>query len=432
MVKLKKKVLAGILVSMIGCLFCNNLTLFAATKVNSRYAVMQNDGKLVSKDNDLSSAWITQIGGIEDYQIEGNRIVALYPDGKLIGTEGLGGSWVTLIGGIESFELEGNRIGAKSKDGKFIAKDGLYGTWVTLIGGIESFDLEGDRIAARYASGKLIAKDGMNGTWVTLIGGVESFELEGNRIAAKLKDGKLVAKDGMYGAWVTLIGGIESFDLEGDRIAAKYASGKLIAKDGMYGSWVTLIGGVKNYNLNGNRIIVILSTNDTAKLKDGMNGTWITMIQNAKNAQIATYEEQIASPVVPNPGNSLNELAEYAKSKVDNTGYKGRCLAFVSDCYQAVYGGTRSSACCAYKYGTLYIDSADKSNIPVGADVFFGGGASGKCGTCGSSTCGHVGIYIGDGKIVHSWGSKISITTIDYVINSGYTYRGWGWHANRF
>ena len=138
-------------------------------------------------------------------------------------------------------------------------------------------------------------------------------------------------------------------------------------------------------------------------------------IVNTSNAATTKYDPNI--------------VVSYALDWVGKDYPYGRCLQFVADCFANAYVGTsRSSACCAYKYGSSYIDSTSRSNIPIGADVFFGGSSS-TCGTCGNK-CGHIGIYVGNGEIVHAWNYKIAKTTIDKVVSSGYTYRGWGWHGN--
>lgn len=122
-----------------------------------------------------------------------------------------------------------------------------------------------------------------------------------------------------------------------------------------------------------------------------------------------------------------NKVVNYALNLVGTSYANGYCLAFVKDIFSKTCGFT-SSACCAYKYGSSYIDSSSKSNIPLGADVFFSG-SSKTCSTCGHK-CGHVGIYVGNGYIVHCWGGKIKKMKIDDVVNAGYPYRGYGWHGN--
>lgn len=122
-----------------------------------------------------------------------------------------------------------------------------------------------------------------------------------------------------------------------------------------------------------------------------------------------------------------NVVVDLCLSKVGTSYANGYCLAFVKDMFKEAYGFT-STACCAYKYGSSYIDDTSRTNIPLGASVFFGG-SSKTCGTCGSK-CGHIGIYVGNDYIVHAWSGKIVKYKIDRVINAGYPYRGWGYHGN--
>ena len=53
------------------------------------------------------------------------------------------------------------------------------------------------------------------------------------------------------------------------------------------------------------------------------------------------------------------------------------------------------------------------------------------CGTCGGR-CGHIGIYVGEGKFIStllSGGSTtIQIRSISQWESWGYSYAGWGWH----
>ena len=108
------------------------------------------------------------------------------------------------------------------------------------------------------------------------------------------------------------------------------------------------------------------------------------------------------------------QIKNYVESRVGYTYSSNSCLAFVRECFMNL-GGPRSTACCAYKYGNSFIKSTSKDNIPVGADVFFGN-KNVICSTCGNY-CGHIGIYVGNGYMVHASGGKIS------------NYRGWGYHG---
>ena len=96
----------------------------------------------------------------------------------------------------------------------------------------------------------------------------------------------------------------------------------------------------------------------------------------------------------------------------------GYCQAWVADVYQVVTG-TRGSAHCAMCAADMWGVSSDWSTIPVGATVY---GYS-------SSQYGHVGIYIGNGKVAHNIG-YVKVETLEDWIK---TYKGfcWGWENNK-
>lgn len=135
-------------------------------------------------------------------------------------------------------------------------------------------------------------------------------------------------------------------------------------------------------------------------------------------------------------------------NSVGTTFTSSMCLGWVKTFWSNL-GANSSTDCCAYHYsvGAGRIVSTSKSNIPIGANVYFHGGSSWYCPTHGDmsqqnqnkngNNCGHVGIYVGDGKVV-------SLRTIDGKTSVGidaisswetwgksngyYKYAGWGWH----
>ena len=127
-----------------------------------------------------------------------------------------------------------------------------------------------------------------------------------------------------------------------------------------------------------------------------------------------------------NDAQDVVDVANYY-ADISSTNWKNLCLGFVATCFNEAYG-ISSSPCCAYNYGSMYIDNTSRSDIPLGADVFFAGSDI-TCSGCGN-LCGHVGIYVGDGNIIHSWSGRVQKSTIDYVVACGYPYRGYGWHGN--
>jgi len=120
---------------------------------------------------------------------------------------------------------------------------------------------------------------------------------------------------------------------------------------------------------------------------------------------------------------NANDIVTYL-TEIEGTSYTyGYCLGFVHKSFENVYG-YRAYNCCAYKSGSIYVDSTSR-DIPIGACVYFSGSKT-TCETCWNKA-GHVGIYIGNGNIMHNWDGKVTKSSIDYVVSRGYPYRGWGW-----
>ena len=120
-------------------------------------------------------------------------------------------------------------------------------------------------------------------------------------------------------------------------------------------------------------------------------------------------------------------------------GYTGAfCLGWVDKFWNREFGNKLSSTCCADKYsrGSGRIVSTSKTNIPIGANVYFRGGSTLVCDTCGRN-CGHVGIYVGNGKVLSlcNVGGKFGAQSFSISqweswgkANGYYKYAGWGWH----
>ena len=101
--------------------------------------------------------------------------------------------------------------------------------------------------------------------------------------------------------------------------------------------------------------------------------------------------------------------------------YSNGCQAWVADVYLAAGQRPRTSMGTANLARQAWSISLDRNNIPLGAAVYgthaWGGGAAG-----------HVGIYVGDGKIASDELGKITYKTIDQFV-SGYGWGGWGWNG---
>lgn len=110
----------------------------------------------------------------------------------------------------------------------------------------------------------------------------------------------------------------------------------------------------------------------------------------------------------------VQNICAWARKKVGSKSYQGRCQAFVADAYAYGGGMTRRSAATATAAWKSWCKSTSKSGIPVGAAVYFKG----------TSSAGHVGLYVGNGQVIHTYPNVIISN-----LNSIPGYRGWGWNG---
>lgn len=104
------------------------------------------------------------------------------------------------------------------------------------------------------------------------------------------------------------------------------------------------------------------------------------------------------------------DYSNYSKNGIRAKG--GYCLRFANDVLQAA-GLNIKRADCARCSGAYYGVSNDFSNIPIGAEIY----------CTASQQYGHVGIYIGDGYVVHCTTYKNSGSTILLNVDNGYVLK---------
>ena len=125
---------------------------------------------------------------------------------------------------------------------------------------------------------------------------------------------------------------------------------------------------------------------------------------------------------------SEEQIVNYFNGRVGESYTSNACLAFVADGFQAL-GAERSSACCAYNYALSHIVSYSR-DIPLGADVFFSSeGCKYDYIDGNGHHSGHIGVYVGDGYMVHAYSGRIQRMLVSTVESHGYTYIGWGYHG---
>lgn len=139
---------------------------------------------------------------------------------------------------------------------------------------------------------------------------------------------------------------------------------------------------------------------------------------------VSTDGNAVTAPASSNNASSgvssrQQAMANAALSLLNNTHYTNLCQRFVRECGESIGlpGGGAGSAIEACGWWRV---STSKDNIPVGAAVYL----------MGKSSNGHVGIYVGDGYVVHASATacKVVKQSLSSLL-SGYTYLGWGWQA---
>lgn len=187
------------------------------------------------------------------------------------------------------------------------------------------------------------------------------------------------------------------------------------------------------YKNDANYILVILSSNlkdDTAAINTIRDIS--KRVYNSIDSSIAggTASSNSISIVDTAANHSLrNQVVEIARNQdslgITQTAY---CEGWVEEVYRKVLGKDKNGIpgqCCAHHAAEKSIVSNKKDDIIPGAAVF-SFQASGTT-TCGGVSAGHVGIYIGDGKIASYVGSgTVSICTINEWEQS-WQFSGWGW-----
>lgn len=104
------------------------------------------------------------------------------------------------------------------------------------------------------------------------------------------------------------------------------------------------------------------------------------------------------------------DYSNYTKNGIRTKG--GYCLRFANDVLQSA-GLNIKRADCARCSGAYYGVSNDFSNIPIGAEIY----------CTASQQYGHVGIYVGDGYVVHCTTYKNSGSTVLLNVDNGYVLK---------
>jgi len=119
-------------------------------------------------------------------------------------------------------------------------------------------------------------------------------------------------------------------------------------------------------------------------------------------------------------------VTDTAERWVGSSYSKNACQGFVWRVYNEA-GICDDSGCCAASCAAKWTVGTSTQDIPIGAAVYFTG-CGFSCECCGRD-CGHVGIYVGDGCIIHAWNGMIRKDSISYITEKGYKFTGYGWNG---
>lgn len=112
----------------------------------------------------------------------------------------------------------------------------------------------------------------------------------------------------------------------------------------------------------------------------------------------------------------LDAILAYGRARIGSTNYNGYCQLFVRECYQAaglIAGYNAPSAATAWEWWGI---STSTDNIPIGACLYFDT----------SSSYDHVGIYTGNGKMLHAVSTVREETISTYFWS---VFMGWGFQT---
>jgi hypothetical protein len=166
------------------------------------------------------------------------------------------------------------------------------------------------------------------------------------------------------------------------------------------------------------------SFNDTQKkylaelMSDKNNKLWASLIYNiggvSGGSGIDIKDIDFSNETVNDTQKKIVAVATNS-AKYGISARSGYCQAWVADVYQAVTG-SRGSAHCALCAADMWAVSSDWSKIPVGATVY----------GYASNPYGHVGIYIGNGQVIHNLSGTVKVQSLESWVE-GFNGFAWGW-----
>ncbi len=138
-------------------------------------------------------------------------------------------------------------------------------------------------------------------------------------------------------------------------------------------------------------------------------------------AQDLSTIRELAKPLIDPVNNRQKAMVDKARKYLGSNSYNGYCQRFVRVVGQGIGlpEGSASSALDACNKWRV----ATNRNIPVGAAVYL----RGKNKSTNGYKYGHVGIYSGNGMVIHAL-TTVKEQSLDSLLKT-FDYLGWGWQA---
>ena len=165
-------------------------------------------------------------------------------------------------------------------------------------------------------------------------------------------------------------------------------------------------------------------------------GDVVTVFEETDNAYYVRYPtprgtkdrwvpKNIFNDAAPQPSGNISSrqqaMADTARRYLGSNNYNGYCQKFVRVVGQNI-GLPAGNAASALDACNKWRVSTDR-NIPVGATVYL----RGRNKNTNGYKYGHVGIYVGNGNVIHAL-TTVREQSLNDMLNT-FDYLGWGWQA---
>ena len=168
-------------------------------------------------------------------------------------------------------------------------------------------------------------------------------------------------------------------------------------------------------------IIQKLSHGTAVQLISSSNG-WSKILVNGVTGYVSSQYLSTAASSGTSTSARQAAMVAQAENLLGSSAYSGYCQRFVRVVGERI-GLPAGNAASALAACQMWRVSTSMDNIPIGAAVYLRSKNTSSAGY----TYGHVGIYVGNGYVIHAV-STVKKQSLSSLLQN-YTYLGWGWQA---